>query len=60
MADVIFATNCSDLITMTSNPEDWSSFTSKLRNFVHYMDLFMFFKIRFIPHSKNVCDDHLV
>lgn len=59
MTDVLFAMDCSDLIALTSNPEDLTSFRSELRDFMYYMDSFMSFMIRFIPHSENVCAGHL-
>lgn len=48
MTDVVFATNCSDLILMTANLEMWPTFATKLEDFAFYRDCFVYFKILFI------------
>jgi len=59
MTSILILTDCSDLLEMTSNPEEWPTFSAELRDFVYYRDLFACFSIKYIPRSGNTSADHL-
>lgn len=59
MTSILILTDCSDLIKMTLNPEEWSAFSTELRDFEYFRDLFSTFSIKHIPRSKNTAADHL-
>ncbi|KAL1224571.1 hypothetical protein V5N11_000902 [Cardamine amara subsp. amara] len=50
---VLFVTDCTDVIAMTAKPDDWLSFTSELRDFFLFRDLFTSYKITYILRSEN-------
>jgi len=59
MTSILILTDCSDLLEMTSNPEEWPTFSAELRDFVYYRDLFACFSIKYISRSGNTSADHL-
>ncbi|KAG7589247.1 Ribonuclease H-like superfamily [Arabidopsis suecica] len=59
LTSILILTDCSDLIEMTSSPDDWPTFATEMRDFVYYMELFSSFNIKYIPRSGNTFADHL-
>ncbi|XP_024011096.1 uncharacterized protein LOC112086413 [Eutrema salsugineum] len=54
-----FATDCSDLLAMTENPEDWPNFASELEDFKIFKESFSSFRIFHVPRRENVRADFL-
>ncbi|KAG7584558.1 Ribonuclease H-like superfamily [Arabidopsis suecica] len=56
---ILILTDCTDLIEMTSSPEEWPTFSTEMRDYVYYRDLFSMFSIKYIPRSGNTSADYL-
>ncbi|KAL9301017.1 putative ribonuclease H domain, reverse transcriptase zinc-binding domain-containing protein [Arabidopsis thaliana] len=48
-----FASDCSDLISLLDNQEEWPTFAAELASFRSLIVFFPSFRIRFIPRSFN-------
>ncbi|KAG7572209.1 Reverse transcriptase zinc-binding domain [Arabidopsis suecica] len=59
MTSILLLTDCTDLIEMTSNPEEWPTFSTELVDFGYYRELFSSFRLQYIPRSGNSSADHL-
>lgn len=55
----LFVTDCTDLIAMTSSPEDWPTFASKLEDFLVQRKSFVLFSLQFISRKNNTRTDLL-
>ncbi|XP_056859997.1 uncharacterized protein LOC130508482 [Raphanus sativus] len=58
-SDVVFATDCSQLVKMVSSPEEWPAFTTHMEEFRRSKTFFPNFKIRHIPRAQNTMADKL-
>ena len=54
-----FETDCSDLVDMITNPEDWPTFTTEIDMLQRLQDDFEDVSLSHIPQSKNGCADAL-
>jgi len=54
-----FASDCSDLISLLDNQEEWPTFAAELASFRSLIVFFPSFRIRFIPRSFNTRADLL-
>ena len=59
-SNVVFATNCSQLVKMVSSPDECPAFTTHLEEFRHSKTFFPSFNIRHIPRATNLMVDKLV
>lgn len=63
--EVIFATDCSELVKMVSAPMEWSAFAIHLEELTSSKALFTSFSLHYIPRSRNskadllACNAHL-
>ena len=53
-SDVVFATNCSQLVKMVSSPDEWPAFATDLEEFRGSKSFFPSFKIQHIPRATNL------
>lgn len=51
---VIFATNCSQLVKMVSEPEEWSTFIVYLEEFQKLKNGYVAFQLKHIPRTHNL------
>ncbi|KAL0722237.1 hypothetical protein Bca4012_036836 [Brassica carinata] len=58
-SEVIFATDCSQLVKMVSSPEDWPAFATHMEEFSRSKIFFPSFKIIHIPRAQNTMADKL-
>ncbi|XP_013704488.2 uncharacterized protein LOC106408222 [Brassica napus] len=58
-SDVVFATDCSQLVKMVSSPDEWPAFATYLEEFRRSKSLFPSFKIQHIPRASNLVADKL-
>ena len=58
-SDVVFATDCSQLVKMVSSPEDWPAFATHMEEFSRNKTFFPSFKITHIPRAQNTIADKL-
>ena len=58
-SDVVFATDCSQLVKMVSTPEEWSAFSTHMEEFIHSKTFFPDFRIRHISRAQNILADKL-
>ncbi|XP_018487893.1 uncharacterized protein LOC108858473 [Raphanus sativus] len=58
-SDVVFATDCSQLVKMVSSPGEWPVFATHLEEFQRSKIFFPSFKIRHIPRTHNSVADKL-
>ena len=49
----VFASNCSNLITILDNQDDWPTFAAELASYRSLVCFFSSFSIRFFPRSLN-------
>ncbi|KAL9282336.1 putative transcription factor and/or regulators TAZ family [Arabidopsis thaliana] len=54
-----FASDCSDLISIIDNQEDWPTFAAELASYRSLVWFFPSFRIRFLPRSSNIRADCL-
>ncbi|KAG7582263.1 Reverse transcriptase zinc-binding domain [Arabidopsis suecica] len=59
MTSILIQTDCSDLLAMTSAPEEWPTFSTELTDFAYYRDRFTSFSLKHIPRSGNTSADYL-
>lgn len=59
MTMIVFEIDCSDLISMNNNLEEWLLFTAQLDDFRMLKFSFRSFSIRFIPSCTNIRTDCL-
>ncbi|CAF1828637.1 unnamed protein product [Brassica napus] len=57
--EVVFATDCSQLVKMVSSPEEWPDFATHMEEFCRSKTFFPNFKIRHIPRAQNTMADKL-
>ncbi|XP_023641916.1 uncharacterized protein LOC111831529 [Capsella rubella] len=57
--DVVFLTDCSDLVKMVSSPSDWPAFSVYLDDIHIDMEEFSSFSLSLIPRNANVKADFL-
>ncbi|XP_018453644.2 uncharacterized protein LOC108824751 [Raphanus sativus] len=58
-SDVVFATDCSQLVKMVSSPGEWPAFATHLEEFQRSKTFFPTFTIRHIPRAQNQVADRL-
>ena len=58
-SDVVFATDCFQLVKMVSTPEDWPAFSTHMEEFRRSKCFFPYFRIRRIPRAQNTLADKL-
>ena len=56
---VTFATDCSQLVKMVSEPEEWLVFTSYLENLKILKEIFLRSEIIYVPRTQNTKADSL-
>ena len=56
---VTFATDCSQLVNMVSEPEEWPAFTYYLEDFKTLKESFMRSEIIHVPQTLNTMADSL-
>jgi len=54
-----FASDCSDLISILNNQDDWPTFVAELASYRSLVCFFPSFNIRFLPRSSNTRADSL-
>jgi len=59
ISEVVFATDCSQLVKMVSTPTEWSAFTTHMQEFLRCKDYFPNFFIQHIPRTQNTMADKL-
>ena len=58
-SDVVFATDCSQLVKMVSTPEEWPAFSTHMEEFNRSKMFFPYFRIRHILRAHNTLADKL-
>lgn len=58
-SDVVFATDCSQLVKIVSTPEEWPAFSTHMEEFSRSKTFFPDFRIRHIPRVQNTLADKL-
>ena len=58
-SDVVFATDCSQLVKMVSTPEEWPAFSTHMEEFNRSKMFFPYFRIRHILRAQNTLADKL-
>ena len=58
-SDVVFVTDCSQLVKMVSSPEEWPAFATHMEEFCRSKTFFPNFKIRHISRTQNTTADKL-
>ena len=58
-SDVVFATDCSQLVKMVSISKEWPPFSTHLEEFNRIKTFFPDFRIRHIPRAQNILADKL-
>ena len=58
-SDVVFATDCSQLVKMAPSPDEWPAFATHLEEFRCSKSFFPSIKIRHIPRATNLVADKL-
>ena len=58
-SDVVFATDCSQLVKMVSTLEEWSAFSTHMEEFNRSKTFFSHFRIRHILRAQNTLADKL-
>ena len=58
-SDVVFATDCSQLVKMMFSPDECPAFATHMEEFRRSKCLFPSFKIRHIPRATNLVADKL-
>ena len=58
-SEVVFATDCSQLVKMVSSPEDWPAFATHMEEFCRSKNFFPNFKITHISRANNTMADKL-
>ena len=56
---VTFATNCSQLVKMVSEPEEWPAFASYMENIKILKESFLSSEIIYVPRTQNLRADSL-
>ena len=59
ISEVVFATDCSQLVKMVSTPTEWPAFTTHMEEFLRCKDYFSNFFIQHIPRAQNTMADKL-
>ncbi|XP_048623703.1 uncharacterized protein LOC125592528 [Brassica napus] len=57
--EVVFATDCSQLVKMVSTPTEWPAFTTHMEEFLRCKEFFLNFTIQHIPRALNTLADKL-
>ena len=60
ISEVVFATDCSQLVKMVSTLTELSAFTTHMEEFLRCKELFHNFTIQHIPRAQNILADKLV
>ncbi|XP_033143229.1 uncharacterized protein LOC117132603 [Brassica rapa] len=58
-SDVVFATDCSQLVKMVSTPDEWPAFSTHIEEFNRSKTFFLQFRIRHILRAQNTLADKL-
>ncbi|KAL0662057.1 hypothetical protein Bca4012_098894 [Brassica carinata] len=58
-SDVVFATDCSQLVKMVSTPDEWLAFSKQMEEFNRSKTFFPHFRIRHILRAQNTLADKL-
>ncbi|XP_018477415.2 uncharacterized protein LOC108848520 [Raphanus sativus] len=56
-SNVVFATDCSQLVKMVFSPNKWPAFATHMEEFSRSKTFFPTFKIRHIPRTQNTMAD---
>lgn len=59
ISEVVFATDCSQLVKMVSTPTEWPVFTTHMEEFLRCKEFFLNFTIQHIPRAQNTLADKL-
>ena len=59
ISEVVFATDCSQLVKMVSTPTEWPAFTTHMEEFLQCKEFFHPFTIQHIPRAQNTMADKL-
>lgn len=59
ISEVVFATDCSQLVKMVSTPTEWPAFTTHMEEFLRCKEYFSTFTIQHIPRAQNTMADKL-
>ncbi|KAL0836184.1 hypothetical protein Bca101_088073 [Brassica carinata] len=57
--DIVFATDCFQLVKIVSTPEEWPAFSTHMEEFSRNKTFFPDFRIRHIPRAQNTLTDKL-
>ena len=58
-SDVVFVTDCSQLVKMVSSPEEWPAFATHMEEFCRSKTFFPNFMLRHISKAQNTMADKL-
>ncbi|XP_013633285.1 PREDICTED: uncharacterized protein LOC106338982 [Brassica oleracea var. oleracea] len=58
-SDVVFATDCSQLLRMVSTPDEWPAFSTHIEEFNRGKTFFPHFRSRYILRAQNTLADKL-
>ncbi|XP_048615605.1 uncharacterized protein LOC125588344 [Brassica napus] len=59
ISEVVFATDCSQLVKMVSTTTEWPAFTTHMEEFLRCKEYFPTFTIQHIPRAQNTMADKL-
>ena len=59
ISEVVFATDCSQLVRMVSTPTEWPAFTTHIEEFLRCKEYFPTFTIQHVPKAQNTIADKL-
>ena len=59
ISEVVFATDCSQLVNMVSTPTEWPTFTTHIEEFLRFKEFFHPLTIQHIPRAQNKMADKL-
>nr|VDD45122.1 unnamed protein product [Brassica oleracea] len=59
ISEVVFATDCSQLVKMVSTPTEWPAFTTQMEEFRRCKEFFHPFTIQHILRAQNTMADKL-
>ena len=59
ISEVVFATDCSQLVNMVSTPTEWPAFTTHMEEFLRCKEFFQTFSLQHIQRAKNIMADKL-
>ncbi|CDY39338.1 BnaC05g10410D [Brassica napus] len=59
ISEVVFATDCSQLVKMVSTPTEWPAFITQMEEFLRCKEFFHPLTIQYIPRAQNTMADKL-